>query len=285
MIRDDVIYGEIEGVKEGDIFEDRKALMRAKVQSGWVAGIATGGAAIALNEGYKDDIDNGDVIIYTGEGGRKPGSKKHTWDQTLTKGNLALASNQVEGIPIRVSRGPKLKSPYAPKEGYEYGGLYRIESYWSEKGIDGFKIYRYKLVKCDQLQIKKKNTKAVYLGSKKETKRTTTQVVRVIRDSKVAKEVKRIYDYRCQFCSTRLSTPVSHYAEGCHIKPLGHPHDGKDNLANILCLCPNCHVLFDYNAITLTDDLIIEETGKNISVDTSHDIDISNVRYKREINK
>ena len=76
MIRDDVIYGEIEGVKEGDIFEDRKALMRAKVQSGWVAGIATGGAAIALNEGYKDDIDNGDVIIYTGERGRKPGSKK-----------------------------------------------------------------------------------------------------------------------------------------------------------------------------------------------------------------
>ena len=100
MIRDDVIYGEIDGVKEGDIFEDRKALMRAKVQSGWVAGIGIGGAAIALNEGYKDDIDNGDVIIYR-RGGRKPGSKKHTFDQTLTKGNLALASNQVEGIPIR----------------------------------------------------------------------------------------------------------------------------------------------------------------------------------------
>ena len=48
MIRDDVIYGEIEGVKEGDIFEDRKALMRAKVQSGWVAGITTGGASITV---------------------------------------------------------------------------------------------------------------------------------------------------------------------------------------------------------------------------------------------
>ena len=45
MIRDDVIYGEIEGVKEGDIFEDRKALMRAKVQSGWVSGIAKGGSS------------------------------------------------------------------------------------------------------------------------------------------------------------------------------------------------------------------------------------------------
>ena len=44
MIRDDVIYGEIEGVKEGDIFEDRKALMRAKVQSGWVAG-SNGGSS------------------------------------------------------------------------------------------------------------------------------------------------------------------------------------------------------------------------------------------------
>ena len=29
----------------------------------------------------------------------------------------------------------------------------------------------------------------------------------------------------------------------------------------------------------------IEETGKNITVDTNHDIDISNVRYKREINR
>ena len=134
-------------------------------------------------------------------------------------------------------------------------------------------------------KLRKKNTKAVYLGSEKETKRTTTQVVRVIRDSKVAKEVKRIYDYRCQFCSIRLSTPVSYYAEGCHIKPLGHPHNGKDNLANILCLCSNCHVLFDYNAITLTDDLIIEESGKKIEVDIDHLIDISNVRYKRELNK
>ena len=76
--------------------------------------------------------------------------------------------------------------------------------------------------------------------------------------------------------------------EGHHLIPMKAQDDFENNLdrvENSVCLCPNCHVLFDYNAITLTDDLIIEETGKNITVDTSHDIDMSNVRYKREINR
>lgn len=35
------------------------------------------------------------------------------------------------------------------------------------------------------------------------------------------------------------------YAEGAHIKPLGVPHDGPDIIQNILCLCPNHHLMFD----------------------------------------
>ncbi len=29
--------------------------------------------------------------------------------------------------PVRVIRGPKLRSPYAPAEGYRYDGLYTVE--------------------------------------------------------------------------------------------------------------------------------------------------------------
>jgi hypothetical protein len=48
----------------------------------------------------------------------------------------------------------------------------------------------------------------------------------------------RLYDFTCQICGTRLATPAGAYAEICHIKPLGRPHNGPDVPENILCLCP-----------------------------------------------
>ena len=36
MIRKDVIYGEIPGIEEGDIFKDRMELMKANVQTPWL---------------------------------------------------------------------------------------------------------------------------------------------------------------------------------------------------------------------------------------------------------
>ncbi|TJZ42306.1 hypothetical protein FCH28_35515 [Streptomyces piniterrae] len=45
------------------------------------------------------------------------------------------------------------------------------------------------------------------------------------------------------------------YSEAAHIQALGKPHDGPDTIGNVLCLCPNCHVLFDRGALQLTDDL------------------------------
>lgn len=59
-------------------------------------------------------------------------------DQTMTRGNLALARNYKEGIPIRVSRGYSHSSKYSPTAGYRYDGLYRIDNYWKESGQTGF---------------------------------------------------------------------------------------------------------------------------------------------------
>lgn len=45
--------------------------------------------------------------------------------------------------------------------------------------------------------------------------------------------------------------------EGAHVRALGTPHHGPDIPANMLCLCPNCHVQFDNGALLIHDDLSI----------------------------
>jgi predicted restriction endonuclease len=43
--------------------------------------------------------------------------------------------------------------------------------------------------------------------------------------------------------------------------PLGSPHSGPDVRENILCVCPNDHVLLDYGAIKVEANLL-EGIGK-----------------------
>ena len=77
--------------------------------------------------------------------------------------------------------------------------------------------------------------------------RCETTTYRVLRDTALAREVKRWHDYRCQVCGETIELPNGErYAEAHHIRPLGSPHNGPDRAENILCLCPNHHVEFDY---------------------------------------
>lgn len=58
-------------------------------------------------------------------------------------------------------------------------------------------------------------------------------------------QIKKYYDYKCQFCSKQIiKANGGYYIEACHIK--AKAAGGKDNLNNILILCPNCHKLLDY---------------------------------------
>lgn len=68
----------------------------------------------------------------------------------------------------------------------------------------------------------------------------------------------------------RLEGVGGPYAEAAHIRPLGSPHDGPDDLTNLLCLCPNDHVLLDKGAITISDELLVETTGQNLRVRKGH---------------
>lgn len=83
------------------------------------------------------------------------------------------------------------------------------------------------------------------------TKRVESVISRIIRDTKVTLEVKFMYENTCQVCNEVLVTPKGRYSEGAHIIPLGKPYNGDDVISNMLCLCPNHHVLFDKFAFTI----------------------------------
>ena len=144
-------FGHIPGYPEGSCFGSRVELAQAGLHRPLIAGISgsgrTGANSVVLAGGYEDTEDFGDEILYTGHGGRDPETGYQVAHQTLTHGNVALACNKSSGLPVRVIRGARQRSSYAPEAGYRYDGLYRVADYWREVGTAGFYIWRFRLVK------------------------------------------------------------------------------------------------------------------------------------------
>ena len=77
--------------------------------------------------------------------------------------------------------------------------------------------------------------------------RCEAQVSRIIRDTKLARELKIFYGFACQVCGLRIEPSCdSFYVEVHHVRPLGGGHDGLDTHDNMLVLCPNHHAMFDF---------------------------------------
>ena len=93
-LADGTVFGNVPGIQPGTFFRSRRELHDKKLHKGLMNGIATRGSSIVLSGGYVDDEDLGNVIIYTGEGGRDQRTGRQIADQQLTAGNLALAENQ-----------------------------------------------------------------------------------------------------------------------------------------------------------------------------------------------
>ena len=278
------VFGHILGTTVGQIFKDRTELAKAGIHKPTQAGISGGGKegadSIVLSGGYEDDQDDGDVIIYTGAGGRDENTGKQIADQQLITTNLALARSYLEGLPVRVSRSNKHKDPTSKVKGYEYAGLYKVDDYWREKGRSGFYVWRYRLIACDA-QSSEEIPKKPSSGNV-ETKRVEVTVQRIVRDTKIAKHVKQLHNYQCQVCGIALETSAGLYAEAAHIKPLGQPHNGPDVESNILCLCPNHHVLFDNGGFTIADDLSLIGIDSELKTVTRHKIELRFIQYHRE---
>jgi putative restriction endonuclease len=237
-----------------------------------------------LSGGYEDDLDNGDEIVYTGHGGRDPETNKQIADQNFSRWNRALAYSSLNGLPVRVVRGSGHDSPYSPSTGYRYDGLYVVDDYWHETGRSGFRIWRYRLMKLvDQPKQPREGQSASETpDAPSEAPRRSTTVLRIVRDTRQARRIKELYDYRCQMCGTRLEGLAGPYAEAAHIRPLGAPHRGPDTADNILCLCPNHHVLFDHGGVAIDENLVLIGSEGWLDVHPRHRISEEHLRYRRQ---
>ncbi|TCD63936.1 hypothetical protein EIP91_004746 [Steccherinum ochraceum] len=141
----------------GTTWATRKECSESRVHPGLLAGIFgsknDGAYSVVLSGGYKDDVDEGETFTYTGAGGhdkhtvdgkaRRVGPQKH--DQTFDHPpNRALLISSKTGRPVRVVRGYKLMSIYAPPDGYRYDGLYRVVEAKLVVGKSGFKVCQFK---------------------------------------------------------------------------------------------------------------------------------------------
>jgi putative restriction endonuclease len=204
-------------------------------------------------------------------------------DQEFVRGNQALVTSCLEGRPVRVVRGSRHKSPHSPKEGYRYDGLFWVEDYWTDLGEDGFRICRFRLVSSETPNAPADKTLTQAPEGGGPAKRVETTVQRIVRDTVLGRHVKKLYDHSCQVCGERLECVGGAYAEAAHIRPLGAPHNGPDELENLLCLCPNHHVLLDRGAIQIDRSFVVQPIGKPLKLKPPHRVSLEHIDYQRRM--
>ncbi|KAF8440333.1 PUA-like domain-containing protein [Boletus edulis BED1] len=153
-------FGNIPNVPIFTQWDYRKGCSDSAVHRSFMAGICgnrkDGAYSIVLSSLYKDNEDRGDVIIYTGAGGRKrwtdayppkrlrvgPQIFDQSWDDPP---NRALIVSSLTTNPVRVIRSWKCRSEYAPVKGYRYDGLYTVTNIWTATGQNKKKVCRCRL--------------------------------------------------------------------------------------------------------------------------------------------
>lgn len=284
-------YGHVPSILEGRKFSRQKEaaelLVHRDRQAGIVGSREKGAESIVVSGGYEDDEDDGRVLIYTGHGGREDG--RQIRDQKLTPRNESLRTSRITGRPVRVVRAinpRRSKKGKLSHDGYRYDGLYIVEDFWKERGRSGFLVYKSRLTKVtDGADGSDEELLPPQPEGRANPGRQTMTAQRIIRSNRIADWVKKVHDYTCQICGTRLSSDIGAYAEAAHIRPLGASHNGPDSPDNVLCLCPNHHVLFDLGMLAIDDDLSVTHIGANVPVTRMrdlHEIDRGHLRYHRQ---
>jgi len=96
--------------------------------------------------------------------------------------------------------------------------------------------------------------------------RTKVVTSRIIRDTKLVRQLKTEFNWNCQICGKRISLEDNKfYAEGHHLKPLGGEYNGPDIRENIIILCPFHHAEFDYGSMSIhpVSNTIIHANSEN----------------------
>ncbi|KZV53910.1 histone-lysine N-methyltransferase, H3 lysine-9 specific SUVH6-like [Dorcoceras hygrometricum] len=156
---DKLMFGQVPGVEVGDEFQYRVELAIVGIHRLYQAGIdwmkVNGepvATSIVASGAYSDDLENADVLIYSGQGGNVVGKTKQPEDQKLERGNLALRNSISAGTPVRVVRGWKETKTIDPTDSrpktvtiYVYDGLYTVTRYWTEVGPRGKQVFMFEL--------------------------------------------------------------------------------------------------------------------------------------------
>ncbi|WP_194927050.1 YDG/SRA domain-containing protein [Catenulispora pinisilvae] len=287
-----VTFGEIGKYRAGATFADRKELMKAglhtKNQDGISGDPDRGADAIVVSGGYTDDVDDFDVLVYTGHGGQDKSRTRQVTDQVIGgpkgRGNAAMVRSHREEIPVRVIRGPRTRKAdtIRPETGYRYDGLYLIESYGSAPSVHGPLVWKFRMLKLTPVE-----RSIAAMVAQKTPQRAPTTVNRILRDVELAQGIKQKYDHMCQVCGIQIEIDGGYYSEGAHIHALGSPYNGPDIAGNILSLCPNDHVRLDNGAIYLSDTFEVIRASDGAVLDqlrikSGHTIDPDCVRKHRE---
>jgi len=140
-------FGEVDGVSVGTVFGagdfqrlGRQEMMesgffRPFVTPEWIDPSNGGCYSLILNNDNGLSKDQGDRVTYAGSGGRRRGQNRtapQCFDQSwLNTTNAALKYNFEHHKPVRLIRGPKLRSNLSTAHdngGYRYDGLYDVTS-------------------------------------------------------------------------------------------------------------------------------------------------------------
>ena len=273
-------FGNLPGIKVGQIFKDRKDLSLARIHGPTMGGIwgreTEGSCSIVISGGYEDDVDELDYIYYTGQGGQDRPGGNQVEDQEFVRGNKGLQLSMEYNLPVRVTRGFQVKN--GPKEGYRYDGLYYVKDFERIKGKSGFYICRFHLVSEDNLEHLESEIKETLKPDYKRAERLSITTNRLKRNVALSEQIRKLYKYKCQVCNVLLETPKGPVAVGAHIKGLGSPHHGPDVIENMLCLCPNHHEQFDRFGYSINPESLDiiglnEFSGKKIFKENKHKID------------
>lgn len=272
-------FGHLDQHKVGVIFESRKALNDAGIHGPLMHGIwgrqKEGACSIVMSGGYEDDIDELDYVLYTGHGGQDVPGGKQIKDQEFIEGNQALKLNFENNLPIRVTRGFQIEN--GPPNGYRYDGLYYINHIERVIGKSGYLVCRFHLQSEKSIENLETELGSNLKPNYERTTRTKSFVDRVDRNPLLPEKIKELYEYRCQVCDKLLEKPSGAIAVGAHIRALGRPHDGPDDISNLICLCPNHHAQFDafafyVDSINLQIKGLEGFEGKKLTLSKKHKI-------------
>jgi 5-methylcytosine-specific restriction enzyme A len=173
--------------------------------------------------------------------------KNGTWYHRLTRFPGALFD--VNGYVLFEAKDEYLKCPHLHlgKQTNCPGGISSIPNY---------------------VQVRGRDERASDLDEPEGVARALCVTNRIVRDTPLARRIKRLHRNKCQVCGLTLALSGGEsYAEAHHIKPLGFTHHGPDVDENIICVCPNCHAQLDYGAIALDKATLQLVPGHNIKDD------------------